>query len=259
MDNSNPLEQQKDIIIEVRQVDGKDKPLEKRLKGDSLLKLLELFPKIGWLFFAAIAFIFLFPIIKEKLSQADKVSAFGIELQLSKKIEIYNKKSKDADSLKIPYENRTQIINRVKLLDTFLSSRIYKILWVDDNPVNNIYVKQILEQIGFKIDNAGSTNSALALIEATLADTSLHKYDLVISDYSRDDTLHDVDGKVFAFSANKFIPTTPIIFFSSSYDETKEGIPESIYAVAHRADYLINFVLDVVERGNTPLPKKYVR
>lgn len=53
-----------------------------------------------------------------------------------------------------------------------------EILWVDDRPENNVYLRKAFEELGLEITLALSTNQALELL-------SRNKYDVIISDMGR--------------------------------------------------------------------------
>ncbi len=235
------------------------------------LKFIDQLPKLVWPLIALVALVVLMPKISALVKKAKTVKVFDIEIELKSSFDDYNNSRQIVDSISklrterireslgeresyIPTRNQERIISRVNRLEDDFATNNYKLLWVDDHPSNNVYVARILQLIGFKIEHAGSTQSAIELLQLTIADTSLKHYDVIISDFSRDDTLHDSDGLKFADFTKSLDYSAPIIFFTSSYDEKVNGIPSSIFAVAHRPDYLINYVLDAIERGGTPFP-----
>lgn len=57
-------------------------------------------------------------------------------------------------------------------------SKTSAVLWVDDNPKNNSYFIELLQQRGYRVDLAESTGDALARIEG-------HRYRLILSDMGR--------------------------------------------------------------------------
>ncbi len=53
-----------------------------------------------------------------------------------------------------------------------------RILWVDDQPTNNVYERQTFERLGIDVELSTSTNDALVKLAA-------RRYDLIISDMGR--------------------------------------------------------------------------
>lgn len=124
---------------------------------------------------------------------------------------------------------------------------------MDDHPVNNVYVSKILENIGFKIETASTNNAGIELYTASLEDSILKKYDLIVSDYGKDNKT-ERDGLQFADSIKSIGSSTPVIIYSSSFFQTGLEKPNYIFAIANRPDFLINYILDIAERGETPYP-----
>ncbi len=229
-----------------------DRGFKQRLK----LARIEQIPKLAWIFLTITIIILFIPNIKEMMTKMNKFKGYGIEIELQSAFDSYNKskntkKNKDEIFIKFQRIQQEQITNRVTLLQPILQSKKYKILWIDDHPVNNIHECKLLNDIGFTIETASSSVAGLELYEASLKEKNMAKYDLIISDYGKDD-LKDLDGVQFASSIKQIDFSIPIIFYSSSYFQSHSEKPDTVYAVANRPDFLINYVLDVIERGETP-------
>jgi len=230
-------------------------PSKEVAKYDYILKLIEIIPKIGWLLVTIVLLIFLFPELKSVISKVNSFKGYGIEVELKTSIEKYNKNivRSNKDSI-ITIQSQEQIVNRVQLLTPYLKDREYKILWVDDHPENNVYVAKILEEIGLTIEPVTKSDAALELLSQAKQDTTLQQYNLVITDFGKDD-MHEINGEQFANKLKYIDYFLPVIIYSSSYQPGENGMPYTIFASANRPDYLINYVLDVIERGGTPFPK----
>lgn len=81
------------------------------------------------------------------------------------------------------------------------------ILWVDDNPSNNVYERKALEALGIRFTISLDTTDALEKIR-------LNKYDAIISDMSR--SSERLAGYTLLEEKKKLGDNTPLIFYSSS-------------------------------------------
>lgn len=181
-------------------------------KQQRQLKIIEQLPKLSWQVLIVVITILFLPNLKEVLGKVNKFKGYGVEIELKSTFELYNKNPVDKETFKyIGARQQEQIINRIKFLQPILSAKTYKILWDDDHPINNIYVVKILEQIGFKIETASTSDAGLELLSATLEDTTLQRYDLIITDYSRDNP-SDKNGLKLAENAKEIDYSIPIIF-----------------------------------------------
>lgn len=81
-------------------------------------------------------------------------------------------------------KKQVQKLSEVTSTPQYSKSRLplsgFSILWVDDNPLNNIYEEDLFEQLGAIVSQAISTSEALQSL-------SSHKYDLIISDVHRNE------------------------------------------------------------------------
>ncbi len=100
------------------------------------------------------------------------------------------------------------------------------ILWVDDNPKNNSYFIQQLEDFGIRVDLALSTSDGLRRFDRD-------RYDTVISDMGRseDGSYNPKAGVAVTKAVHEKSPDVPIVIFCSSR-RAKEYGPEAIAAGA---------------------------
>ena len=81
------------------------------------------------------------------------------------------------------------------------------VLWVDDNPVNNLYERRALETLGIRCDISTSTDDALKKLR-------LNTYDLIISDMGRPPDMRA--GYTLLEAIRKEGKMIPFIIYSSS-------------------------------------------
>lgn len=92
--------------------------------------------------------------------------------------------------------------------------------------------------LGVDVNLAISTSEALYL----LADS---KYDLILSDISRGSNPNE--GLEAIPQLKEQSECTPVIFYVGQVD-AQRGIPTGSFAITDRADYLLHYVFDILER-----------
>lgn len=206
--------------------------------------------KLFWFVFAVVVFaLFYKPIRYELLPNLSQIKIAGVEASfINQQFDLILSgkcgSPETRDTFHIVTERaRTQLIRRARSLSALIEGST--ILWIDDNPSYNRCERNILETIGISVDTAVTSDQAGILLAA-------RGYDLVISDVYRQ-TTPDA-GIRFLSSAPFTALDVPLVFYTGSYNEINRGVPRRAYAVAHRPDYLIHFVLDVLERGGVPYP-----
>ena len=109
------------------------------------------------------------------------------------------------------------------------------ILWVDDNPDNNIYERQALSLIGFKFDLALSTNEAIKLLNKK-------KYVAIISDMGR------VEGPKEGYTLLKEVrdkdKNIPFFIYAGSNlpEHTKEALKRGAQGSTNHSSELIDLI-----------------
>ncbi|MGY3493919.1 response regulator [Bradyrhizobium sp. USDA 4502] len=114
-----------------------------------------------------------------------------------------------------------------------------RLLWVDDQPTNNVLEMRALEGLGFTIDMVVDTDEALN-------DISKVQYDAIISDSSRPG---DPDAaKTLVRRLRERGSETPVIIYSSNDSEqfASEMKDTGAFAVTHRASDLVRQVAEAV-------------
>lgn len=121
------------------------------------------------------------------------------------------------------------------------SDRGRRLLWVDDQPDNNLFEISALENLGFHVDQAMSTGEAMHDI------AKAGKYDVIISDYVRSDDVHG--GLTLIQKLKAINDDTPVVFYTSIEDPgfRREMQSAGAFAVTDLASELIMRVAEAVE------------
>jgi CheY-like chemotaxis protein len=200
------------------------------------IELVKLIPSILWVFLVAILIaVFYRPIRRELLPKMQGIHAFGIEVtflqgELDKAI------AKQGNE--VSQGERSQVLRRAQRVVQSIQGA--QILWVDDNPDNNIYERGILRSLGLFVDLARTTNEALSMISQT-------NYAAVISDMNR----NGVADEGLKFLTEMRVRNIKLyhwtIFYAAGFDPSK-GVPPHAFGMTNRPDYLLHLVLDILER-----------
>ncbi|MFC1882351.1 RNA-binding domain-containing protein [Thermodesulfobacteriota bacterium] len=113
-----------------------------------------------------------------------------------------------------------------------------QLLWVDDNPGNNIYERMTLKSLGISVDIALSSDEAMNML-------SYQMYDAIISDMKRDG--NSKAGLKFLRATAEDRIDIPLVFYLSKLDE-KGGIPPGALGISKFFDELLHLIMDILER-----------
>ena len=192
--------------------------------------LLPYTPHLLWaLFFASVFFIVGPRNNRSAYSRATKLGFAGVELELSGEVQ----EVAEARDITLPAGLRDQLVRRMKTIGPMLRSS--RILWIDDNPSNNIPEIGILRKLGVLIDFAKTDEEARRKMEGAI-------YDIVITDMGRAN-----DGEAGA----KLLPellssiSSPFVIF---YVGAQRDTPCGAFGLTTRPDELLNLILDATER-----------
>jgi CheY-like chemotaxis protein len=124
----------------------------------------------------------------------------------------------------------------------FLHER-QRLLWVDDQPTNNVLEMKALEGFGFRIKMVVSTDEAMHNI------AKAGKYDVIITDMSRPDD--NEGGKTLIRKLRAIGDETPVIVYSSNKPPKFESDMKEVgaFAATYLAAELIIRVAEAVEPG----------
>jgi len=131
----------------------------------------------------------------------------------------------------------SQVMRRAKLVSSAI--RGAQILWVDDNPGNNIYERMALKSMNMTVDLAISTTEALQIF-------TMNQYNVVISDMGRQE--EKFAGLALLQAMRSRGINTQVIFYTSQYIHENINIPKEAFAITSRADHLLHYVMDILER-----------
>jgi CheY-like chemotaxis protein len=199
-----------------------------------VVELLKLIPSVLWVVLVAVLIAaFYRPIRQELIPRMSGLKAFGVEAtfikdELDKAVEKSASQVSDSD--------RIQVLRRAHRLASVLQGA--QILWVDDNPDNNIYVRRILYSLGIFVDLARTTEEGLSMLIQT-------NYDAVISDMGRDGIPDE--GLRFLNEMVRHGLYRWTIFFTARYDPAR-GVPPYAFGITNRVDHLLHLVMDALER-----------
>jgi CheY-like chemotaxis protein len=116
------------------------------------------------------------------------------------------------------------------------------ILWVDDNPMNNVYESSILKRLGASIIFARSTDEALAFL-------SRDKFDLIISDVHRDENGRSNPNAGYELleeiehSNGKY----PVIFYTSNVSYLNKERTRSAYGAADTPSKVVDLAVRALQ------------
>jgi len=113
-----------------------------------------------------------------------------------------------------------------------------RVLWVDDNPDNNLYERMTLDSLGVTIDLAFSTGEALSMLSRT-------KYDVVISDMERNGVTDEGLRLLRQMQERRSYLKTVLYTFNL---KPETGIPQGAFGITERPDELLHYILDILER-----------
>jgi CheY-like chemotaxis protein len=230
---------------------------------DNAVKLIDalarFFAGIGWPLVCIIAVLWLAPALRDLISRINNFSGKGVGIEFNIVAEQRRDAANQLVAAKIDQaktqvgsaqlqntSSRTPILNNQ--FDKFLKEALEttsniqidrttgrQLLWVDDNPSNNIYERQSLSALGIRITSAISTEAALALLKT-------QHYDVIVSDMKRGQ-----DGQAgyeLLAKVREAGNTVPLIFYTSSAtpDLVKEAKDRGAYGETNSPDNLITLV-----------------
>jgi len=216
--------------------------------ADSVLKALPTICVIGFLIYLLVKY---GDVLRTNLAlmNLSAIKAFGVELKfaegslqhLQKPLaEVAAELNKSGGKkFFLDDEEKDQIFRRAAVVYPLLHDR--RILWVDDHPSYNILQRNFLQSLGIRVDCAQDNKTAYDLLE--LQKLNETPYDLVISDYRRDDEPEDGFKLLENMRKRKF--EQQIIYFVGK----RRDKPEDAFELTTSSAELLNSVFDVLERS----------
>lgn len=198
------------------------------------VELIRLIPSGLWiLFLTVMVAVFYRPIKHRLLPRMSGFRVFGIELTFaSEELD----KAVATGRPQVSTDERSLVLQRAATVASVI--RGGKILWVDDNPDNQVHERRTLHSLGVSIDLAGSTDEALSMLGQT-------DYDLVISDMARYG-VQDAGLKLLEKMRERGVDLATV-FYAGAFDPSR-GIPPHAFGMTSRVDHLLHYVMDILER-----------
>lgn len=136
----------------------------------------------------------------------------------------------------VPKQDERKVIERAKgRLGLFKGAQI---LWVDDEPENNLNERRMFRQLDCDLDCVKSTEEALNVLKAA-------PYDFIISDMARpESTTAGLEMVKALYERGVHIPV--ILYVGVHRPDL--GVPPYAFGITNRPDQLLHLVLDVLER-----------
>lgn len=203
-------------------------------QSDIGAELVRLIPTLLWvILIATLALVLRKPIRDQLLPRLGGVKAFGVELT-------FLRESLDQAAAKAPVnvsvEDRSQVTRRAQRIRDVLQGG--RILWVDENPLNNLPERRSLQSMGIHVDIARDDQEAFALLSA-------NRYDVIISEMEHGG--EEEWGSEFLAEVRRREVYTWAVFYVLNFDPSL-GIPGYAFGMTNRPDHLLHYIMDILER-----------
>jgi hypothetical protein len=201
---------------------------------DVAAELIRLIPTLMWIvLIATVAFLLRKPIRDQLLPRLGGVKAFGVEFT-------FLQESLDEAAAKAPVDislkDRSQVMRRARRVRDVLQGAL--ILWVDENPLNNLPERRSLQSLGIQVDIAREAEEAFALLSA-------NGYHAIISEMEHGGV--EDWGERFLTEIRKRGVYRWTVFYLLEFDPSR-GIPAYAFGMTNRPDHLLHYIMDILER-----------
>lgn len=167
-----------------------------------------------------IAILLFRPELSDFLSNASKVEVFGFKLEkgeFDRRLQAAGEKL--GDQRPSPSPSWTDVpFRKLRLAAPLLKGM--KLLWVDDHPENNFYLRRILSELGVDIVIALNNQEGLEAIKRG-------DFAMVISDFGRDPPLTENGGEL-AQAASKMSYDAPFLFYTADPSRLGVDVPREL-------------------------------
>jgi CheY-like chemotaxis protein len=180
--------------------------------------------------------------VRKLIPRISRFEALGVKLEVS---QLQNALEKQAQSVSAkgvvlqPGAIEAALARALHVQPVFQGATI---LWVDDEPKNNLPFRQVLRTLGAGVEPARSTQEALDLAAS-------NTFDLVVSDIRRGNE-NGVNGIVQLRTAGV---EAPAIFYVIELDRSRP-VPDTALGITNRPDELLHLVIDGLERVRWSTP-----
>jgi CheY-like chemotaxis protein len=205
-----------------------------RMETVMLIEIIKVLPNLIELILLIILVIFFYkPIRYQLLPNLTSFKALGVEFSF-----INNKLIEASQKLdETPSKTERSIVaQRAKRIETILQDTA--ILWVDDNPGNNVPELSVLQSLGISVSQVRSSKEAFSQL-------SKKDFDVVVSDMDRDGK--EKEGISFLSEMKKRKIDVKTIFYVQRFNEEK-GVPPFAFGITNRPDHLLHLLFDAIER-----------
>lgn len=218
---------------------------------DSLLKLVELL--LSWpVIFLIILLLFrnaisvFLPDLARRISKAEvagtkfefsPVAVNALKDAIDQGAEIYKDKPQELVDFVQKQVDKLPTAQSVPQAIPQLSMAGKSILWVDDNPRNNVYEESVLKRLGANIQQAISTDEALSFLHN-------QRFSLIISDVGRKEGIKNNPNAGYELleKISSLSDKPPLIFYTSNKAYLDQNRIRSAFGVANSANDLLNLV-----------------
>lgn len=189
---------------------------------------------LAFVVIAVVAFVLIKVVTKDGSGKAE----FSIGSLLTAKVEfdaVTRERAKESIRKAAEQRGETDVSKVEQKIDKTASVRLARLLWVDDNPDNNLYETVALEQLGLLVTKATSTYAGLFYL-------SQLQYALAITDLGRDEGPEA--GIDFIRRAKTAYPDLPVIVYTMNADVVRAKlVGAGAAAVVDRPGDLVSAVL----------------
>jgi CheY-like chemotaxis protein len=206
------------------------------VSDDLIAKLIDTAPAVLWVVFALIVFLSVRKVLLPQLARLSTVKAGVVEFAFAARL-IDTATAQAEGSARVGAGERRAVVDRLDHAADFL--RGGRLLWVDDRPELNSALEELLRAYGVTVDNARTSSEATEKMRRGA-------YDVIVSDMNRDGERDAGYGLARAIAAAG--DSAPLLIYSDGVDP-EHGMPY-VFGWTNRADDLIHYVIDVMERAH---------
>ena len=204
---------------------------------DRILRLLWGYSKVAALL-VLLLFVFVsWNDVRALIPRVSRFQALGVTVEVSRLRNALEEQAKAISSPSVvlqPGAIEGVLTRALRVRSVFQGATI---LWIDDNPSNNLSFRQVLRALGAGVEPARSTEEALQLAKAG-------GFDLIVSDIDRGPE-NGIEGLAQIRGAGLRVPA---IFYVLRVDRARPT-PADAIGITNRPDELLHLVIDGLERA----------
>lgn len=207
---------------------------------DVLVELIKIFPSLLWFAFVVTLIIWFYRPLKEQiLPRLKTFEAAGVKLSLiSESISAAAELADKSPQWRVVISEQDKLNVEHRARENISVFKGVFILWVDDQPENNLNERKMFKQLGVDIDVVTNTEDAVTSLQSG-------NYDLVFSDMTRGE--NPMAGLDLLNELKKNNISKHVVFYIG-VDDPDKAAPDSCFGITNRPDHLLHYTLDVLER-----------